>query len=147
MFIPYHYLTTTDPRNALPKTRGHSSPGIECRPTSSRPVEKLGTIRNAFDTLEDEFWKSVFRDMAIPREAFDDEKRAELAARLHGRFCRVTGLPEPGANGSMVMRTVKEHDKADTVLARVRRMEWRKHILAGILRALKAIRVPTLLID
>jgi hypothetical protein len=45
-------------------------------------LNKLGSIRSASAIFEDEFWQAVFLDMAVPREVFDDTKRAELAARL-----------------------------------------------------------------
>lgn len=110
LFIPYHYLTTTDPRNALPK------PAVIYPQASSAGrhlhglLRKLGTIRNAFDTLEDEFWKSVFRDMAIPREAFDDEKRAELAARLQKPISR---------HGPKTLTTTEDFERLADLVARI----------------------------
>ena len=81
LFRPYHHLTT-DPRNAIPQPAAIypriSSAGRHLRGL----LNKLGSIRSAAAILEDEFWKSVFLDMAVPREVFDDAKRADLAERL-----------------------------------------------------------------
>jgi hypothetical protein len=82
LFIQHHYLTTTDPRNTIPKTAPiypqTSSAGRHLRGL----LNKLGSIQSASMILEDQFWQAVFLDMAVPREVFDDTKRAELAARL-----------------------------------------------------------------
>jgi len=82
LFLPHHYRTTMDPRIAIPQPAPirpqTSSAGRHLRGL----LNKLGSIRAASTILEDPFWKKVFLDMAVPREVFDDTKRAELAARL-----------------------------------------------------------------
>lgn len=82
LFVPSHYLWTTDPRNVLPR------PDAIYPQTSSAGrhligfLNRLGDIRVAYDMLEDQFWKAVLLDMAVPREAFDAKKRSELAQKL-----------------------------------------------------------------
>lgn len=82
LFLPHHCLTTTDPRNAIPARAAMlpqtSSAGRHLRGL----LNKLGSIHSAYDVLEDQFWKAVLLEMAVPREVFDDTKRSTLAARL-----------------------------------------------------------------
>lgn len=94
LFREHHYLTTIDPRNAIPK-RPVIFPQISSAGRHLRGfLNKLGSIRSAYDVLENSFWKAVFLEMAIPREVFDDKKRAVLAKKLENMIRKngLTGL-------------------------------------------------------
>jgi hypothetical protein len=82
LFYPHHYLTNADPRRAIP-ARTMVAPRIS---SAGRHLlgllNKLGSIRSAYDVLENPYWKAVFQEMAVPRQVFDGAMRTALAERI-----------------------------------------------------------------
>ena len=96
LFLEAHYLWNDDPRIRLAQAK--------IRPRISEAgrhllgfLNRLGNIQSAHHVLEDEFWKSVFNQMAVPRAMSDDATRSALADRI-GRVLqrkRITGIETP----------------------------------------------------
>jgi hypothetical protein len=111
LFTPNHYLWTTDIRAAkLPK------PATIYPQISSAGRQLLGflkrlrSLQTAYAVLGSGFWKSVFNEMAVPREVFDNEKRVELAAKLEKPIKR---------DGPSALATKDDFERLADVVARI----------------------------
>jgi hypothetical protein len=83
MFRPREYLWTSDVRGSrLPQPEAVRTQISSAGRHLLGFLNRLRGLEAAYNVLGDQFWKLVLHDMALPQEAYDDQKRASLAARL-----------------------------------------------------------------
>ena len=87
LFAPYHYLTTTDPRNAL--LRGLPETHVVTSSAGRQLLgflAKIGSLLDAFAVIDDAFWQAVFADIAGPLGSAPDDEVVEVARIIKKRL-------------------------------------------------------------
>lgn len=111
LFVPNHYLWRSDPRAVrLPKPAAIYPQISSAGRHLAGFLKKLRGLRAAYEVLGSEFWKAVLNEMAVPREVFDNVKRAELAARLEKPIRR---------DGPTVLAAKDDFERLADVVARI----------------------------
>lgn len=105
-----YYTTTSDIRgHRLPKP-----PVVYNRPSSAGRhlaglLGRMGSLRAAADVFESQMWQPILNELAMPRAAFNEERRADLIAKLKKPF---------GGNGPPMVRE-DDFERLADVVARI----------------------------
>ncbi len=87
LFAPYHYLTTTEPRNTLLRVLPQTYTVIS---SAGRQLlgflSKIGSLGEAFAIIDDTFWQAVFAVLAGPLGSAPDDQIVDVARIIKKRL-------------------------------------------------------------